>query len=152
TRCMSDLQVAHLRYDPRELPSPEQPMAVARQFIEDRFQRGEHVILRRWRGGWWRWHTSHWSEIDGARVRGWAYRYAEHAEFIDASGKNPKTVSWSPTRYKIANLLEALAAITHLPDDVNPPQAIASTIIAPAADLVSVQNGLLRVSTRTLYP
>ncbi len=146
------LRVAYARIDPCELPSPDDPMAVARQFIEDRFQRGEHVILRRWRGGWWSWHTSHWVEHDEARVRGWAYRYCENAEYTDTSGKNPKTVSWSPTRYKVANLLEALAAIVHLPDDVHPPQAIASTIAVRASELVSVQNGLLHVPTRELHP
>src|SRR5262249_5231035 len=82
----------------------------------------------------------------------WAYRYTEHGEYTDTSAKTPKTVPWSPTRYKILNLLEALAAIVHLPDDVHPPQAIASTILEPAAELVSVANGLLHVPSRTLGP
>jgi len=146
------LHVAYERLDPRELPPPEQPMAVARRFIADRYKRGEHVIVRRWRGGWWSWHTTHWIETDEARVRGWAYRYTENAEYTDTSGKTPKTVLWAPTRYKVLNLLEALAAIVILSEDVHPPQAIASTISDPAGEFVSVANGLLHVPSRTLQP
>ena len=140
------LHVAYARLDPRELPPPDEPMAVARQFIDDRFQRGEHVILRRWRGGWWSWQTTHWVETDDARVRGWAYGTASTPSHRHV-GQDATTRAWAPTRYKMLNLLEALAAIVHLPDDVHPPQWITSTPSEPATEMVSVQNGLLHVST-----
>ena len=127
------------------LPSPSNPMATARRLV-GKHQYGGHLTLRSWRGGWMRWKSSHWAEIEDAEIRSWAYQQVEHADYLDEEGKQK---AWSPTRHKVANMLEALGAVTHLPESVNPPAWIAGADV-PAGELVACSNGLLHVGTREL--
>ena len=70
--------------------------------------------LRHWRGGWWEWRTSHWVEVEQRAALSAAYEFTEHAFY-----EGPKDiVPWSPNRHKVADLLEALAAICHLSEHV----------------------------------
>ncbi|MBA2552503.1 MAG: NTP-binding protein [Geodermatophilaceae bacterium] len=120
-------------------------MATARRLV-GKHQYGGHLTLRSWRGGWMRWKSSHWAEIEDAEIRSWAYQQVEHADYLDEEGKQK---AWSPTRYKVANMLEALGAVTHLPESVNPPAWIADADV-PAGELVACTNGLLHVGSRKL--
>jgi putative DNA primase/helicase len=63
----------------RVLPPPSAPMDVAREFIEEHCRHGEDLKLQYWRGGWWRWRTSHWSEVDEHTIRRNLYRFTETA-------------------------------------------------------------------------
>src|SRR5262245_28438147 len=62
----------------RVLPSPREPMRVARTLLDEEAADGQ-LTLRRWRGGWMRWCTTHWREQEDAEVRAWLYRQVEHA-------------------------------------------------------------------------
>jgi putative DNA primase/helicase len=100
------------------LPPPSDPMAVAREFVRARFSRNDgDLLLRHWRGGWWTWRGSHWCEREERAIRELAYRFTEHAVYATAKGPE----GWEPNRNKIANLLEALAAICYLDETVNQP-------------------------------
>src|SRR5262245_15050869 len=99
------------------LPSPREPMAVARALVA-----AEHTetttaesTLRRWRGGWWKWQRSRWVERDDRDVVADAYTFTEHATYLD---DKDRLVAWAPNRYKIGDLLDALAAVTHLREDL----------------------------------
>ena len=136
------------------LPPPSVPMNVAREFSQARFLHPDgHPTLRHWRGGWWLWLRSRYVEVEPRAVRAWAYEYAEHARYERRDKKTGEieSVGWAPNRSKIADLLEALAAVTHLSDDVSQPGWIAVPD-APAGVIVSFENGLLDVGTRTLLP
>ncbi len=136
-----------------ELPSPGEPMAVARRLVASHYRSGQRLRLHRWRGGWWQWQTTHWSEIDEASVRAQMYALTEHATWVDHSKTPPKEQAWAPNRYRINDLLEALGAVCHLRDDVQQPAWLISAAGLPAAtELVAVKNGLLRVPTRRLRP
>lgn len=63
------------------------------------------------------WDGRCWPERDVATVRAEAYRYLEHAAYV----KDLELLPWDPTRTKVANVLEALSAVTHLPPTVQPP-------------------------------
>ena len=68
---------------PLLLPPPSDPMAVARIFIEQRYtQQGTHT-LRYWCGSWWKWHTSHWAEVEQRTVRSLLYHFTEKALYRD---------------------------------------------------------------------
>jgi len=139
--------------DAVQLPSPRDPMAVARELVAAQYRDGGHLLLRRWRGSWWQWSTTHWREVDEAQVRGAAYAFTEHAVWADTSKKIPTREPWNPNRYKIADLLDTLGAITHLREDIRPPEWLLESAHLPlAAELVAVANGLLHVPSRTLYP
>jgi putative DNA primase/helicase len=128
------------------LPPPTEPMQVARQFVDERCTDPPGpLVLRHWRGGWWSWNESRWVEVEVRAVRAELYRYTEHARFTDDKGNLGR---WAPNRYKIANLLDALAAIVYLPESV----AMPSWLDERSHDglIVSVQNGLLDVGRREL--
>jgi putative DNA primase/helicase len=137
-----------------ELPEPGKPMDVAREFAAARFTGpGGAEVLRHWRGGWWRWHTSQWVEIEHRAVREEAYRFTERALYEKWNERKGKAelVAWAPNRHKIADLLEALAAVTYLAENVNQPSWIDGAD-APQGVIVACANGLLHVGSRTLLP
>jgi putative DNA primase/helicase len=132
------------------LPSPSNPMAVARELVTD-YQADGHLTLRRWRGGWMRWNRACWAEVEEAIVRGWVYHRLEHAIYSDTSGKTPVDKPWEPNRRKVTDVEDALNAIIHLAEDVNPPVWLSGDRAAPAGEIVACENGLLHVGTRKLY-
>jgi putative DNA primase/helicase len=127
------------------LPPPTEPMAVARAFVRECHQRNETLTLHYWRGGWWEWQTTHWIEITDSTVRSTLYRFTEHALYWQ--GKQP--TPWSPTRHKITNLTDALAAICVLRDDIDQPTWLEKE---SNANIVSVRNGLLDIERGELLP
>lgn len=134
--------------DGEVFPPPTSPMAVARQ-LEPDWQHDGHPTLRHWRQTWMRWQRTHWAEVDHAEVRSALYQRMEHAVFEVPSpdGKGVKRKPWAPTKKKIADLLDALAAIFHLPATVDAPSW------ADGRDegvIVACRNGLLRVADRKL--
>jgi putative DNA primase/helicase len=126
----------------RVLPSPTAPMAVARTFL-DNYRHDDVLTLRHWRDGWWAWRHSYWIERHSQSIRAEAYRYTEDAIYLDG---DLKPVPWDPTRIKIGNLLEALAAVTHLDADTDQPSWLDG--IGPR--VVAVENGLLDLEHRVL--
>jgi putative DNA primase/helicase len=136
----------------RLLPSPALPMHVARRFVADRYTGRDNTtrarLLHHWRGGWWQYHRTCWREIDDDALRAALYRYTEHASYF--AGKH--TSPWAPTRKTIGNVREALAAVCHLPESVQPPRWTTRDAPTPRGTLVATRNGLLHVATRTLHP
>lgn len=147
-----------------ELPPPSNPMAVARQLAPGWHREG--VLVRRyWRGTWMRWEGSYWREMEEQAVRASLYKRLEHAAFIAGEDKhgNPVIRPWAPTKRKIGDLLEAIASITLLPKDIDPPAWIGKARDGLSRDsgnsyahgnspIVACENGLLRVSDRELLP
>lgn len=135
------------------LPAPTNPMAVARALLPAWREQGMPT-LRHWRGTWMRWRGPHWDEDDAAALRADLYPRLEHATYtaVDRHGQE-KTAEWAPTSAKVANLMEALAAIVHLPGDIEPPTWLA----APEREgqqrtIIACRNGLLDLTTRALHP
>jgi putative DNA primase/helicase len=128
-------------------PRPDAPMAVARQlFNACRDEDGIRTLLA-WRGGWMLWRTTHWSEIDNAEVRSSIYQALEDAVYIKGLAFEP----WRPTRNKVSNVMEAMAAIGCLPADIDPPSWIDKHDMDVAAEqVIACRNGLLNLTTRVL--
>jgi putative DNA primase/helicase len=132
----------------RLLPSPSDPMAVARNLVTERYIEPATgaLTLRHWRGGWWTWHRTHWAEREERAIRKVAYAFTEHSFYGTDSGPKP----WEPTRFKIGNLLEALAAVAHLDETVDQP---AWTDGKDHDEIIiAVANGLLDLGRRRLHP
>jgi putative DNA primase/helicase len=128
---------------------PSAPFAVAKQLYEGcRDVDGIRNLLA-YRGGWQLWRTSHWSEVDAAEIRSRVYGALEHAYYIS---KNGELLPWDPTRHKVLNVIEAMAAIGHLSSETDAPAWIAAhDVKAAATRVVSCENGLLDLETRTLH-
>ncbi len=129
------------------LPPPSEPMAVARIFVRSCLRDGV-LTLRQWRGGWWSWQTTHWVEVDERVVRSILYRFTEHAFYVE--GIAPR--QWAPTRHKIGDLIDAIAAICVLPNDTDQPGWLDDGGAKTTNVIVSVKNGLLDVEQRRLIP
>jgi putative DNA primase/helicase len=102
--------------------------------------------LHHWRGDWWSWRGSCWAELDEPSIRSQLYKFTEHAFYIDAEGK---TKPWAPTRKKISDLADALAAICILPSEREQPCWLDDRETSP---VIAVANGLLVLKGRTLLP
>jgi putative DNA primase/helicase len=148
--------------DAQEYPPPSNPMAVARQLSPAWWNSEGILTLRRWRGVWMRWEGSYWREMDDQEVRASLYKKLEHAEYVAGVDKNDQPVikPWSPTKRKIADLTDAIAAVTHLRPSVEVPAWIdrdglrrdSGYYDAHGAEgpIVACTNGLLRVRDRHL--
>ncbi|WP_236655339.1 DNA primase family protein [Streptacidiphilus carbonis] len=135
------------------LPSPTNPMAVARELLPA-WLHGRALKLRRWHGDWVLWVGPHWIAVDGDAMRADLYPRLEHAtyQYVDRKGEQ-KTAPWAPTSGKVGNLMEALASIVHLPSDVETPGWLAAPeSTASRAPVIACRNGLLDISTRQLQP
>ena len=153
--------------DEREpIPPPTNPMAVARHLVPQWCHDGT-LTLRHWRGTWMSWEDSHWRELSEQQVRASLYKQLEHAvyEYTPPKGE-PELRPWAPTIRKVADLMQAIAAVTHLPPSIDTPAWIDGSSDALSRDttrhraqqqedtspIVACANGLLRVADRTLLP
>ena len=149
-----------------EFPPPSKPYAVALQLFRDYLIDEGLSKLAAWRGGWMAWRVTHWAEVDAAGLRQTIYAALSRAYYWHETKNGIEQREWSPDRHKVSNVLEALAAVVHLPSDIDPPSWInehrepiaitdtpADAFRLPdddAAQMVSCRNGLLDLSARTL--
>ncbi len=101
------------------------------------------------------WETTHWSELDVAHLRSEIYDTLGEVDYEHPIREKGVTVDyeirpWSPDKHKVANVIEAMAAIGHLSADIDPPSWIDlhSAAETSAGQVISCKNGLLDLSTR----
>ncbi|MFJ4010270.1 phage/plasmid primase, P4 family [Streptomyces sp. NPDC090026] len=138
-----------------ELPAPSNPLAVARRVVPDWTTQDGHLRLRRWRGSWMHWTGTCWREYDEQQLRAGLYKRLEHAAYMAGTDKDgsPEYREWAPTKTKIGNLLDAMAAITLLPPDTDAPSWIDHEHGRhDDSPIVACRNGLLRIRDRALLP
>ena len=129
---------------------PSAPFDVARRLYRP-FRADDARTLLAWRGGWMRWHGTHWSELDTSQLRGHIYHSLRNATYIHETKDGPENRPWHPDKRKVANVMEAMAAIAHLPLDIDPPSwVLHSAAETPAATMISCTNGLLDLTGRQL--
>jgi putative DNA primase/helicase len=127
-------------------------MSVARELLVDH-KHEDTLTLRHWRGGWMRWHQRCWTEDEERAIRAWLYETLDGVGYwhVDPKTKAEEIRPWRPNRRKIADVLDALAAITHLSESIDPPAWLEQSPV-PAGEVVACTNGLLHVGTRKLHP
>jgi putative DNA primase/helicase len=143
--------------DERIVPAPTDPMAVARAFVSQTYIGvGGTLVLRHHRNGFYSYAGDHWPEDDERRVQSELWQWLEDAQYWKTikKGDPQELVSFEPTKYKIANVLEALKAIGHIAEAVQPPVWLEATGATPviAGQVVPLANGILDFDSRTLRP
>ncbi|MFE9922281.1 phage/plasmid primase, P4 family [Streptomyces sp. NPDC005774] len=132
-------------------PPPSNPMAVARVLLPSWTDEAQRPTLLHWRGQWMQWEGAHWRELDAAEVRAVAYKELEHAQYEAETPKGGTEVKdWAPNKKKIADLMEAMAAIRILAPSVDAPAWTDGT--EPRTPIVACTNGLLDVASQQLRP
>jgi len=135
---------------PGTFSGPDAPMRVARE-LEPSWIQGGSRTLHHWRETWMRWTGTHWTEASPAALRSKLYLKLEHAIFYAPNRKGelePK--QWNPSIKKIAALMDAIAAVTHLPDDVEANQWLGPFKGGPR--LISCKNTMIDPITRETTP
>jgi putative DNA primase/helicase len=139
-------------------PPPSAPLDVARK-LYSQYRIGGNGLrtMVAWHGGWIRWHTTQWSELDTAELRSRMYDALGKVDYKHPIREKGAIVGheirpWSPDKRKIANVMEAMEAVGHLSADIDPPSWIDrhSAAETPAGQIISCTNGLLDLSTRTI--
>ena len=137
----------------KKFPPPSAPLDVARDLYADYRQHRARTLVC-WRGGWMVWRGGHWSEMAAAELRSTIYNILGNAAYtatMKLKGEaNTETRPWDPDKRKVANVMEAMAAIGHLSADIDPPAWIGlhSAAEAPATQMISCANGVLDLSTQ----
>jgi putative DNA primase/helicase len=131
-------------------PAPTEPLAVARHLVKVDSLHDEAGVLtvRWWRGSLHLWTGTHWVEVADPAVRARIYHLLEHAKYWKADKDGEvELMSWAPTRRKVGDVLEALQAVAHLSERLDPPAWVDGT---GDQHLIALQNGLLHLPTRQL--
>src|SRR6516164_4262648 len=129
---------------------PRDPMQAARALVAARFRNGGHQLLHRHRGTFWRFQANHYALADQEAVRAEAWRFLERAR---RRGANGKLVPFKPNRARVSDVLDALAGVCSLDNQIDPPIWLdGGDELPPAAEMVAIDNGLLHLPTGELYP
>lgn len=119
------------------LPSPGDPMAVARVLVTRLPATDDVPHMTWWRGDFYEWTGSKWAQQQEAAINRWLYLHTENARW-DAGDEVKR---WEPNIGKIANLRDALG-----------PAILARPWEDEEEKCVAVTNGVLDVKQRTLLP
>ena len=133
----------------RLLPSPSNPLAVARKLIEEKYRTDAGLTLINHRGDFFRWDGACWPERDRLDIRRDAYAFVEGAIYLDAEGKSQP---FAPTVRKINDLIDALRACVGITSEHEPPVWLDERANPPASEIIAMQNGLLHLPARRLLP
>jgi putative DNA primase/helicase len=104
------------------------------------------------------WQDTYWAEMEDRAIRSWLYGHLENAKYWHVTKDGSELRPWNPNRHKIGDVLEALAAVVHTYDWIDPPTWL-SVRKGPhsqgnyrAREIVACSNGLLHVGSRDLLP
>jgi putative DNA primase/helicase len=132
---------------------PSNPMAVARDIVADCFRRDRVLLLRHWRGDFYRYACGVWTEAEDRGIRETAYHWLEKAVYMKAWKNGDEAEPWEPTSRKVNDVIDALKAIAFLDGRTEAPAWLDEASLAiPATGTIVMANGLLHVPTRTLVP
>ena len=122
------------------------PLACARRFLADEFNRDNHQILYHHRDQFFSWIRSRWRRVDDAELRARLYEYLE-ASFVRVSVGNGKfeNAPFKPSTRRVADVLDALKSASFLSTEIDPPAWLEPVPDLPPDELVPCCNGLLHV-------
>jgi putative DNA primase/helicase len=134
----------------RIVPPPSDPMRVARTFVDHLHSNAEGLLLRSHGGDFYRWDGTAWPDVNVRDVKGQIYTFLENACYLDSEGSEKP---FAPNRRKVEDVVDALKAVTLIDSAARPPLwTSAKPGKLAAIDVVAMQNGLLHVPSRDLYP
>ena len=107
--------------------------------------------LHHQQGTFYTWTGTHYREADREEVRSVIYEFLDGAQRF--SGRIRRLVPFNPTRSKVGDVLEALAAAAQLPGTtLRAPAWLDDQAQFAATEILPCANGLLHLPTRTLVP
>jgi putative DNA primase/helicase len=130
------------------VPAPSNPIGVGKMFLDAHYADDlVGSLVRHHRNTFHSYDGTSWPEFDERRLQSDLYRWLDGAKFWKKTKDDVELVDFEPTRYKIADLIDAIRALTHLDMHIIPPAWIVGEDVGP---VVPVANGLLTIETRKL--
>jgi putative DNA primase/helicase len=127
---------------------PGAPLLSAREFLRLHHTRAALRTLHHQNATFYQWARTHYIDATTEEVRASLYSFLDKA--VRPTDKEGETAPFAPTKAKVANVLEALAAETQLPYTAKAPSWLDGETHPGARDLISCTNGLLHLPTRKL--
>lgn len=129
--------------------SPGSPIISAREMVRIKHSHADARTLHHRDETFFRWTGTHYVESPADEMRAAIYRFLETAKRQTDKGA---LIPFDPTRAKVANVGEALAAVTQVSADLKPPVWINDEGRPDAVEITACANGLLHMPTRRLLP
>jgi putative DNA primase/helicase len=134
------------------LLDPRDPLRSAQEFLAEQYTSSERITLLRHHAEFLAYDGSRYAGLEDATVRAELYRFLEKAQIVTAKGSQCKYEPFRPDKHKVAQVLEAVEALTHArADRLVPPCWLEGKGPAPG-EIVTCRNGLLHVPTGELEP
>lgn len=125
------------------------PLQSARQFVLSQHTLGKLRTVQHQNGTFYIWHRSHYRVCPQEEMKSQLYAFLDIAKTITDEGE---VVDFDPTRTRVANVLEALAAEVQLSQTVRPPAWLMNGDAPPASEIVCCANKLLHLPTGNTSP
>jgi putative DNA primase/helicase len=125
------------------------PLQSARKFISNSFTRRGTSILHHQDGEFYEWCGTHYPAVNHSDMRARLYEFLEAAHIRKSDGQ---VAPFNPTRSKVGDILDALAAAANLPGDVLAPSWFGGNGKFQPADMIACKNGLLHLPSGELVP
>ena len=135
----------------REVANPSNPMANARIFHGVEHRDSGKTLLVFINGQFRQWNGSYWPVLHEEVLRADIRRFFEHAYFMARDGNDLVRKQFKPTKGKVAEIVEALKAVTII-DGQDIPCWLDDGITIPAMELLPMSNGLLWVPHGVMLP
>jgi putative DNA primase/helicase len=141
-------ELDNLRDESPLVLSPQAPLNSAREMVRRAYMHPECRILHHQQDTFYGWRGTHYTEDVREIIRAKVY------DFLDGALRQAPAgfVPFNPDKTKVANVLEALAAVAQLPDTAIAPTWLVDTPHPPANEFLACANGLLHLPTRVLVP
>ena len=129
--------------------SPGAPLESARQLVRRRYTQLSGRTIQHQQGVFYAWDGTHYRGTSRDEIRAIVYEFLDSARRLDS---NSKLVPFNPNRAKVADVVEALAATSQLPELLRAPTWLDADQNFRPVDIFACSNGLLHLPTRTLMP
>jgi putative DNA primase/helicase len=125
------------------------PVVAAEAFLKHRCSDGEIPLIWSYRGAFYEWTGTHYSEYADEELERDLYEFLNGALAID---KGNRPVPFNPSKNKVSNIVHALRRCCLISRDWDTPCWLGKDKYRPASNLVACRNGILNLETRKLQP
>ena len=125
------------------------PLISARELIRRRYTQSGGRTIHHHQSVFYVWDGTHYRETERDEIRAVIYAFLDGAKRLN---RDDQLVPFNPTRNKVSDVLEALAAEVQLPGAIRAPAWLDDGPNPEAVAILSCANGLLHLPTRTLLP
>ena len=124
-----------------EVDPPGQPLPNARRFVEGEFAHRERPLLVHQGGMFYVWDGTCWPALDDAELRAQLYVFFDEKVYQHETKTSVEIKPFAPNRYKVADLQDALRAVSHIRVSTVAPSWFAENPM-PADEVIACANAV----------